>query len=91
MDQQKIAKHLIELHKTEFKNTLNTMTTHHVNSDRLFFRFVDKNPLLGNNSQDAIYEYLVSSRKQQFIYRPQVDESYEIPEIYLCTNDARKG
>ena len=91
MYQQKIAKHLIELNKMDFDNTFNTMTTIHTNSERRFFHFVDKNPMFDDNSQEAIYEYLVSSRKHKFEYKPQIDENYEIPSASPLEDDVCKG
>jgi len=91
MYQQKIAKHLIEMNKIDFDGTFNTMTTNHANSEQRFFRFVDKNPMFNNNSQEAIYEYLVSLRKRKCEYQPQIDENHEIPSAIRFTDDALKG
>jgi len=90
MYQQKIAKHLIELNKMDFDNTFNTMTSLHTKSDKRFFRFVDKNPVFNDNSREAIYEYLVSSRKHAFDYKQQIDENYEMPSACLITDDVCK-
>jgi hypothetical protein len=91
MYQQRIAKHLIELNKMDFDSTFNTMAAIHTNSEQRFFRFVDKNPLFDSNSQEAIHEYLVSSRKRKFDYKSQIDENYEIPSVSIFTDDVCKG
>jgi len=89
MYQQKIAKHLIESNKTDFDNAFNTMTQQ-TNAEKRFFRFVDKNPMFSNNSKEAIYDYLMSSRKRSFEYKPQMDENYDIPAVCLNPDDACK-
>ena len=91
MDQQKIAKHLIELNETYLDCTINTMTKLQADTQERFFRFVDKNPLFANNSADAIYAYLVSSRKRQYGYKPQVDDHQEILASYFISDHAHKG
>ncbi len=87
-----MAKHLIDLNNTDFVNTFNTMTmtTPPTQSNRGFFRFVDKNPLFADNSQEAVYEYLISSRKHKLAYKTQIDESFETPPTPPLTNDTLK-
>lgn len=90
MYKQKIAKHLIELNKKDFDDTFNTMTSLLTNSGNRFFHFIDKNPLFEDNSKEAIYAYLVSSRKRRYAYKQQSDENYDIPAVCMLTDDACK-
>jgi hypothetical protein len=86
MDHRKIAKQLMELHKTAFDNTFNTMTILQDNSERLFFRFVDKNPLFPNNSTEAVHEYILTSHKRRSDFKTHVDETYETVSNYFIGN-----
>ncbi len=89
MYQQKNAKHLIESNNTDFDSAFNTMTMQ-TNAENRFFRFVDKNPMFSNNSKEAIYDYLLSSRKRPFEYKPHTDENYDVPTVCLHPDDACK-
>ncbi len=91
MDQQKIAKHLIELNETYLDGTVSTVSALHVDSQRRFFGFVDKNPVFCNNSKHAIYDFLVSSRKHKYEYRFPADEKQDEPSRYFVSCHARKG
>jgi len=86
MDHKKIAKQLMELHQTAFNNPFNPVALSQDNSEKNFFRFVDKNPLFPDNSKDAIQEYLVTSRKRRSDCKPHCDEGCEEFTKYFLTN-----
>lgn len=91
MDQQKIAKHLIDLNEMHLDCNTNTVSALHVDSEQRFFRFVDKSPLLSDNTIDAIYESLVSTRKYKYEYRSMIDENHDIPAGCFISYPAHKG
>lgn len=74
MDQKKIAKQSMELNKTTFVHMFNTMTPPQSNPEKIFFRFVDKNPLFPDNSKEAIHEYVLASRKRRSDFKSHFDE-----------------
>ena len=86
MNYKKIAKHLTETNKTTFNNTFNAAKMLQDNSQRIFFHFVDKNPLFQNNSKDAIHEYIRDSRRKRAGFKPYFDEGYENVTGYLIRN-----
>lgn len=86
MDHKKIAKQLMGMNKTTFDNTFNPTTMLQDDSERLFFHFVDKNPLFPNNSEDAINEYILASRKRRSDFKSHFAEGYEKGANYLISN-----
>lgn len=65
MNHKKIAKQLRKTNKTAIGNSFNASTTPQDNSERIFFLFVDKNPLFPNNSWQAINEYILASHRRR--------------------------
>lgn len=86
MNHKKIAKQLMEVNKTTLDNTFATMTMPQDNPEKIFFRFVDKNPLFPDNSKDAIREYILASHKRRSDFKLHCDEGYEKVTNYLICN-----
>jgi hypothetical protein len=77
MNNSKILIQMMEIHKTAFENSFKTLTTVQDSSEKVFFRFVDKNPLFSDNSRKSISDYLSTCRKGRVDFKNSVDESYK--------------
>ena len=77
MDHKKIVRQLIDPSKTDLDNTFSTITLPADNPEKAFFCFVDKNPLFPDNSEDAIHEYILASRKRRSDVKSHCDAGYE--------------
>lgn len=87
MDRQRIAKHMIESSEMAFNDMMNAMTSSQSDAEKLFFSFVDKNPLFENNSLESVNKYLLASRKKRHIAKTPDDESCEYLSEYLSGAD----
>lgn len=83
MNHSKILIQMMEIHKTAFDNSFKTLTTVQDNSEKVFFRFVDKNPLFSDNSRKSINDYLSAYRKGRVDFKNSVDESYKKATDYF--------
>ena len=90
MNQQKIAKHLIELNEAHVESSISAASMFQSDSEKCFFRFVDKNPLFIDNSPDAVYEYLAASRRLHHQYHDIADENPEVTARYFCSDHSHK-
>lgn len=72
--------------KTTLDNTYAMMTMPQDNPEKIFFRFVDKNPLFPDNSKDAIREYILASRKRRSDFKSHWNDGYEKVTNYLICN-----
>ena len=87
MDHNKITKQLLEMNKTAFDNTFSSMTILQDNSERIFFRFVEKNPLFTDNSRNAATEYIQASRKRRTDLKSHLDESFaQVADYFMGGN-----
>lgn len=83
MNHKVIAKRLTELKKTSRDSNLDAMSFEQDQPDKIFFRFVDKNPLFLDNTKGAIQNYILSTHKIRCTYKPHRDESHESLTDYL--------
>ncbi len=90
MDRQRIAKHLIESSEMSIDDRVTSMTPPQNNSEKQFFRFVDKNPFFEDNHLESVNKYLLTSRKKRHIVQSTGDESYELLSDNFSGPDTRK-
>jgi len=86
MDPQKMAKQMIDFQKATFTNTYNTMSTFQEQSERFVTTFMEQNPMLPQQSKEALQEWVKMCKKARDDYKKAVDESFKNLEKYFDTS-----
>lgn len=86
MDNQRIAKQMIELNKTAFDNGFNVMNMVYKQNEKMFETFLNQATWMPEAGQQAIKEWLEAYRNGCSQYKKLVDESYAKVEAYFDKN-----
>ena len=86
MDNQRIAKQMIELNKTAFDNGFNFMNTVYEQNEKMFETFLSQATWMPEAGKQTIKEWLEAYRKGCSQYKKMVDESYAKVEAYFNKN-----
>ncbi|MCX7635278.1 MAG: hypothetical protein N2Z74_05985 [Syntrophales bacterium] len=83
MEQMKIAKQMIEFHKTTFDNTFNAMTILQEQTERMVNMFLEQSPWVPEEGKKVIDEWVKAYKKGRTDFKVAVDESYKKVEAFL--------
>ena len=83
MDNQRIAKQMIELNKTIFDNSFRSMTLVYEQNEKMFETFLNQATWMPEAGRKAIKEWLEAYRNGCSQYKKLVDESYFKVEAYF--------
>lgn len=86
MDNQRIAKQMIELNKTAFDNGFNVMNMVYEQNQKMFETFLSQATWMPDAGKQTIKEWLEAYRKGCRQYKKMVDESYAKVEAYFDKN-----
>lgn len=87
MYQKQIAKQMIDFNKTAFNNTFNAMTVLQDQTEKLFFRFLEKAPWFPEQGKNAITEWINAYKKGRDEFKVTADESYKKVTDYFAKTE----
>jgi len=83
MDQGKIAKQMIDFHKSTFDNTFNAMSILQEQTERMVNMFLDQSPWVPEEGRKTISEWLKAYKKGRTDFKTTVDESYKKVDAFF--------
>ena len=83
MEQGKIAKQMIEFHKTTFDNTSYTMEIIQNETEKMVNMFLKQAPWFPAEGKEAVNEWLTTYKKNREAFKTNVNESYTKVEDFL--------
>jgi hypothetical protein len=92
MDQGKIAKQMIDFHKSTFDNTFNAMSILQEQTERMVNMFLEQSPWVPEEGRKTINEWLKAYRKGRTDFKTTVDDSYKkVDDFFLGFNKEPKA
>jgi hypothetical protein len=83
MEQEKIAKQMIEFHKTTFDNTFNAVEILQEQTEKMVGMFLDQSSWFPAEGKQAVNEWLKTYKEGRETFKDSVNESYKKVEEYL--------
>lgn len=84
MDQQQIAKQMIQFNKTAFENSFNAMTMVYEQNNKMVGAFLDQATWLPEDGRKAIVDWMESYKKGCEDFKKLVDENYQKVEDFFA-------
>lgn len=77
MEQGKIAKQMIDFHKSTFDNTFNAMSILQEQTERMVNMFLEQSPWVPEEGRKAINDWVKAYKKGRTNFKTTVDDSFE--------------
>lgn len=83
MDQNQIAKQMVQFNKTAFDNSFNAMTMVYEQNEKMAQTFLDQATWMPQEGKKAITDWLTAYRTGCVDFKKQVEENYAKVEEYF--------
>jgi hypothetical protein len=89
VEQSKVAKQMIEFHKSTIDNTFNAMTILQEQTERMVSMFLEQAPWFPAEGKGAVNEWVKTYKKGREDFKAGVDESYKKVESFFNNPDSK--
>jgi hypothetical protein len=86
MENKKIARQLIEFHKTTFDNTFNSLTVLQEQAEKMVSVFLEQATWLPSEGKEAIKDWVDIYKKGRIDFKIAADKNYAKVEEYFAAN-----
>ncbi len=92
MEQGKIAKQMIDFHKSTFDNTFNAMSILQEQTERMVNMFLEQSPWVPEDGRKVINEWVKTYKKGRSEFRTTVDDSFKkVDDFFTGFNKETKA
>lgn len=89
MEQNKIAKQMVDFYKTTYDNTFNAMTMLQDQTERMVSMFLEQATWLPEQGKKALNEWVQAFKKGREEFKKAVDESFKKVEDFFTSEKAK--
>jgi len=83
MEQGKIAKQMVDFHKTTFDNTFNAMSILQEQTERMVGMFLEQSPWVPEEGRNAIQDWVKAYKKGRSDFKTSADDSFKKVEDFF--------
>lgn len=87
MDQQQIAKEMMEFNKSVFDNTFNAITSIQDQSEKILTTFMDKADWLPDDGKKVITDWISTYKKGRDEFKTATDDKYKKVASYFMKKE----
>jgi polyhydroxyalkanoate synthesis regulator phasin len=77
MEQQKIAKQMLDFYKSTFDNTFNALSVVQEQTEKMVNMFLEQVPLMPEEGKTAVNEWVMAYKKGRTDFKSAIDESFK--------------
>jgi len=85
MEQGKIAKQMVDIHKATFDNTFNAMSILQEQTERMVGMFLEQSPWVPEEGKTAIQDWVKAYKKGRSDFKTSANDSFKKVEDFFVT------